>query len=220
MCSLIYCFEVTSVCRNIKFFEMTIHNKTSEIWKQIESSIQEDLPPCIVKILEETGFNNSVCINTIGQVELDSIEKYVNDSLRHVVDGFDCCHSEAYQNQKVFRFLPGHRALILNLKNYLDKIRLLKSSSNSVNNTMRHYNEFTFVLKTMIETAERNAGKVPTQYRYSEIIRYFAIYIYMTCGKLCYETLSKNLPLPQPSSICEFFLNKNYFKRAKRIKFK
>lgn len=182
---------------------MAIHSKASDIFKQIESCIQEDLPPCVVKILNETGFNTSICINTIGPVELESIEKYVNDCLRHIVDGFDCCCSTAYQNQKVFRFLPGHRNLILNLKNHLGEIR-----ANLQNNTMRNYSEFSFILKTMIETAEGNAGKVPTQYRYCEIMRYFASYIYMTCGKLCYETLCNNLPLPKPSSIRKFPPNK------------
>lgn len=38
-------------------------------------------------------------------------------------------------------------------------------------------------------------------YNDSEIIRYFAMYFHMVCGKMCYETLSSNLPLPQSSTV-------------------
>lgn len=89
--------------------------------------------------------------------------------------------------------LPAHRRTILNLKNYLQEE---EPATDYVRTA-----DFSSSLKTLIETANRNVNKIPTQYRYCDIIRYFCVYIYLTRGKMCYETLCRNLPLPQPSSI-------------------
>lgn len=54
------------------------------------------------------------------------IEKYVNDHLRHIFYNMDCCNSSNYKNQKQFRFLPGHKTLILNLPSQLIKLKAAK----------------------------------------------------------------------------------------------
>lgn len=182
----------------------------SDFWRNIETFIGEELPPCVLKILDELGYSNSTSISAIQPDDIIDIEQHINQELRFIVDDFDCCNSETYQNQKVFRLLPGHRKLILNLKNHLQEMKTSEQAAClHQNNQLKPINNFSFLLKTLIETAEQNANKVPTQYRYNEIIRYFAVYIYLQCGKMCYETLCGNLPLPQPSSIRES-LNKKF----------
>lgn len=174
-------------------------NLKGAIWKRIETNYGEELPPCIIKILEEVGYSTSMSISSIQPADIECIEEFVNGDLRHILNELTCCNSETYKNQNEFRLLPGHRNMILNLKNYLQETQVDKPSFQ----LKSHSSVFSFLLSEIIRTAETNASKVPTQYRYSEIIRWFAVYIYMTCGKLCYETLCRNLPLPQPSSICK-----------------
>lgn len=93
----------------------------------------------------------------------------------------NCCNSTTYQNQKEVYLLPGHRKLILKLRDYLHEMQMAKTSiSSKQQNTLNHSNEFSTLLKMLIETAEQNSNKIPIQYRYSDTIRYFAVYIYRT----------------------------------------
>lgn len=172
----------------------------SKIWNLIETHIGEELPRCVIKILDTLGYSNSISISAIQPADIISIENYINEEEKSIVDDFDCCNAETYQNQKTFRLLPGHRQLILNLKNHLHDMQAVSQP----NYQLSHLNEFSILLKTLIETAERNVNKIPTQYRYNEIIRYFSVYIYLQCGKMCYETLCRNLPLPQSSAIRKY----------------
>lgn len=171
---------------------------------KIESFMGEKLPPCVKKILSETGYDNSVSLVDVQSSELDYIEESLNKELHFIIEDLECCHSAKYKNQQTFRFLSGHRKLILRLSNVLQEMKELETIPSKRSNNLNYLNDFSFLMKTLIETAERNGCKIPTQHRYCEIIRCFAAYIYMTCGKMCYETLCRNLPLPQPSSICKF----------------
>lgn len=144
-------------------------------------------------ILTECGYN---CSASVGELNLNNIieaEKYFDENLKDKLQNLDCCYADSYKNQKTFRFLPAHRNLIL------------KFPQNSTISHVQHFtdtsvNDFSTLLKMLIETAERNANKVPTLYRYSETIRYFAMYIFIMVGRMSYEILSKNLPLPQTST--------------------
>lgn len=60
------------------------------------------------------------------------------------------------------------------------------------------------ILKEMIKTALRNAEYVKNHAQYSDIIRYFATYIYIIGGRSCYEVLYENLPLPSVSTVCKY----------------
>lgn len=65
---------------------------------------------------------------------------------------------------------------------------------------------FSHLLNMLINNAKYNSNKDPKGYRYDECIRYFATYIYIMCGKACYETLSANLPIPKAQTIRTYFL--------------
>lgn len=123
----------------------------NDIWNRIEKHSGEEIPPCIIKILEEVGYSTSMSISSIQPADIEFIEECVNKDLRHIVNHFTCCNSETYQNQKEFHLLPGHRKLILSLKNYLQRTK----PTSQLN---CHSSVFSFLLKTLIETAEINAG--------------------------------------------------------------
>lgn len=175
----------------------------NSFWSKIESFMDEKLPPCVKKILSETGYDNSVSLADMQPIEINYIEESLNKEFHFIIENLECCHSTTYKNQQTFRFLPGHRKLILRLSNVLLEMNELESVASNCPKNSNYLNDLSFLMKTLIETAERNAHKIPTQHRYCEIVRCFAAYIYMTCGKMCYETLCRNLPLPQPSSICK-----------------
>lgn len=72
------------------------------------------LPKIIVDILNETGFENEISLKKIEIAHLNEIEQYVQENLRNVLIG------TIYEKQNVFKFLPGHRILILDLPNQVE----------------------------------------------------------------------------------------------------
>lgn len=159
----------------------------------IEQLLGEKVPLDVVQILEFSGFDTTISLSNIDEKTIAEIEQYLNDNL-HVLK------NTIYADDKSFKFKPGHKHFILQLSNRINAINKTEISENE----SRNYSEFTFVLSELIKIASANYGKPSNAYRYTESIRNFAIYIYLHCGRGCYETLSANLPIPQASTICEF----------------
>lgn len=171
-----------------------------DFWQQFESSIGERFPPCVITLLKECGYNNFAAVNELQIDDIASIEKFIDENLKYMVEGLNCCNSCTYKNLKHFKFLPAHRNFILNLENRLNVMKTMPEKCvSSIEQSA--IEEFSPLLQTLIRTAERNAHKVSTQFRYDEMIKYFAMYIHMVCGKMCYEILSNNLHLPQSSTV-------------------
>lgn len=159
----------------------------------IEKLVGEQIPLDVVQILECSGFDSTLSLSNIDEKTIVDIEQYVNDNL-HVIK------NTIYANATSFKFKPGHKNFILQLSKRINEL----NQSENGENEWRNYSEFTFVLSELIKSASDNYGKTPNAFRYTESIRNFAIYIYLHCGRGCYETLSANLPIPQASTICEF----------------
>lgn len=153
-----------------------------------------EIPDYIVNILRNSGFESLSALALLEANSIDEIEKFVNENRLLVVDTI-------YNNKKEFKFLPGHRALLLNLPRNIEKYQNSNKHSSHPN-----YEKFPSVLKSLFEAAESNIGKHPNAARYNDIIRYFSTYIYLLCGKACYETLCANLPLPKAGTICKYSL--------------
>lgn len=164
------------------------------------------MPEILVNILKESGYETSLAIEQLNAENITDLEKFVNDNLCHLL------RNSLYENKprnklNVFRFLPGHRTILLHLPSQITEFNHARSSS--LMEKKWNLSEFSFILKSLIETAQSNTNKNPTVYRYSETIRHFSTYIYLMCGKACYETLSGNLPIPQACTICEYSYNTN-----------
>lgn len=147
-----------------------------------------------MEILQKSGYDNTISIQNLIDDRIDRVEKFVQQNLQPVLD-------EAYAKMSEFRFLPGHRATLLGLP---EAIKKFESRTETSAKTIINSLPLSFIMKEMIETAISNADKDPKHRRYSETIQYFASYIYMHCGKACYEILSNNLPLPQANTTCMF----------------
>lgn len=106
-----------------------------------------------------------------------------------------------YKEEERFEFLPGHQSTLLSLRN---KIECMQSQSvdqalnfvTDVDND--HVEEFiekskyTIILREFMKTADKNWNKPNTAQRYDDIVRYFAAYVFLLCGRTCYETLNEN----------------------------
>lgn len=163
---------------------------------EIERSFGEKIPPDIARILEESGFDTKTSLLNIDANTIIEIEEFVNKNRQILA-------KTSFDFSQTFRFKPGHKKFILNLS-----VRLSTQfeSTNIVRNGQEvdEYNDFSYILKSLIDVAKLNSGKDPKGFRYIESIRYFATYIYLLCGRACYEALSANLPIPQANTIRKF----------------
>lgn len=129
------------------------------------------------------GINNDI---------IADIESFANEN-RNVLE------NTSYNGINTFKFRPGHKLFLLELPKHIEAMRKAKTNKDLSSGI----NDFSYILKTFMETAEANMGKSVNAFRYNDTNRYFSIYIYLMCGKSCYETLSANLPIPKSSTICK-----------------
>lgn len=158
----------------------------------IEREHNDKIPESVVYILNESGFNSRHALKKITDENIGLIEQYFNDNFDKLIGGL-----VDYPRDRPFKLLPGHRAIIQSFPEVMDQLAVEKKTAHTSN-------DFSFVLKWLIETAEKNAGRVPKGRRFSENIQLFATYLYLMCGRACYETLSANLPIPQANTIRTF----------------
>lgn len=65
-------------------------------------------------MLVASGYNTLALLQHVSDIELYEIENHVNEH-REILIALDDPISKIYQQQEIVRFLPGHRALILNI---------------------------------------------------------------------------------------------------------
>lgn len=166
-------------------------------WILLEENLGETLPSCVKVFLSICGYDTFISLKGISVNNLTEIEEYIsgngNDAIRDLV----CCHAEYYQKQNRFKLLPGHRALILELPKY-SVIPEMSSSNTRLPNAT-----FSLILQKLIQTAESNANKDKFHSSYSDVIRFYATYVFLLCGRRGYELLRNNLPLPSTKTVCK-----------------
>lgn len=119
--------------------------------------------------------------------------------------------AEKYNDQyaiinEQFRMLPGHRHVILGVVN--DICTYFEEKANEAKTeelaSVQIENHRSIILNELITSSNANDKINPQARRYSQIISAFFTYIFLLCGRLCYDTLSKNLPIPSTTTISEF----------------
>lgn len=169
-------------------------------WTKVEEINREKLPKCIKEILNSCGYDTFGSLNGISEESLKEIENHINTS-RATIEALDCCYSEYYKSQDEFKLLPGHRDLIVTLSK-------LNYFANEQPHSVHDSQKFSFVLKELINTATMIENKCS---KYSDIIRWFATYIFLLCGRSCYEVLNHNLPLPSTRTVRKYRKLSNIF---------
>lgn len=110
------------------------------------------------------------------------------------------CHFKFYQQQTTFKLLPGHEAVLLALPKYID-MYLTKIHSEA----FECKGKYSFILEEMIQSAESNLFKDDHHAQYPDSVRFFFTYIFIVCGRFCYEMLRANLPIPSTKTIRKLF---------------
>lgn len=152
--------------------------------------------------MKENGFDNIHSLKLIDEKYLDQLELCINQhqqSIQNIIKVLNCIHSTIYSAQKTFKFLVGHRIVLLNWCKNLnkDKTSTLFNTGNPA---------FSPVMQEMIKSALGNVEKPANSRRFSNLLMDFSTYIYIMAGKASYEIISANLPLPKAKTICEFNL--------------
>lgn len=182
---------------------------------------------CMKMLLRESGYDNKLCFENMNNDYLLELENYIEEHLRNVAEDLKCSHSESYSKILIgkFHFLPGHRKLVLNFKKLFSfeselqresvEPTLSKSVLFSMNfervleelkDLVKDAPAFSGLLREIIQSAVENYSKSPNNHRYSQFIKYFAMYLFLLCGRQSYELLCANLPLPAVSTICKLIL--------------
>lgn len=152
--------------------------------------MKDKIPNDIELILQRSGFDSKLALQSIDESVIVEIENQGNEDRSILAN-------TSYENTENFKFKPGHKVFLLNLSK--EVISWKENDDKIVHDT----SAFSFMLRKFIETAEKNFGKLPNGHRYDEANQSFSTYIYLMCGKACYETLSANLPIPKASTICK-----------------
>lgn len=160
-----------------------------------------NLPPCVKKILIFSAYDCESSLRLLNEEKIVELEKYISEFGRSIIDELDCCHSINYKNQKTFKFLPGHRSLLICLALYVQKETNIEKK---VKKLPEDHEQYSIILQELIKTAQVNANKAKNQASYSDIIRYFCTFVYLTSGRAAYDILQQNLPIPSTKTICKF----------------
>lgn len=152
--------------------------------------MKENIPNDIELILQRNGFDSKLALESLDEDLIAEIEQQANDD-RSILT------STSYENVATFKFKPGHRIFLLNLKKQVNLW-------NETEMVSRDTSLFSYMLRKFIQSAEENAGAQPKGRRYEKSIQSFSTYIYLMCGKNCHETLSANLPIPQANTVRRF----------------
>lgn len=162
---------------------------------ELQKLIGSEIPPLIVKLLLSAGFDSKIALRELDTNCIGAIEEHTQKN-RHLLLG------TVYEHENQFELLPGHRKVILKLSKYVNELAVAKP----VDNVSFQRPELSLILRSLLEMAEMNSNKLPKGFRYSEIIRNFATYIFLMCGRACYDTLCANLPIPKTDTIGKYFI--------------
>lgn len=94
---------------------------SKRFWLNFESYLQSKLPKYLKDILTSTGFDNELSISSINSDSVSDIEKFVSEN-KHLLK--DTIYEKSCESS--FKFLPGHRRLLLLLPNRFSEYKNLK----------------------------------------------------------------------------------------------
>lgn len=173
----------------------------------MEQYIENTLPPCVKILLKFSAYDSLSVLEELNEQRINEIEEFISECGQNVLNGLSCCHHDKYKKQTKFKFLPGHRAVLLSLSKIFQKSNSQQNISLDISQLNHSNGAFSVILNELIQTAQTNTHKFKNNAEYSDIIRYFFTYVYLMSGKSAYETLQKNLPIPSTKTICKCFYN-------------
>lgn len=181
-------------------------------WKKIEICYGQTVPTNIKIFLDVSGYDSLLSIKRIDEEKINALEHHIQNRVqndRNILEALDKNDktTSIYKSQIFFEILPGHRTILLILPDIIEK--LFDSTDelsnmqlpNNLNNLIP--NEYSVILSQLITSANNNRNKSKNAYQYDDVLKDFSTYIFLLCGRTCYETLNRNLPIPSTKTICE-----------------
>lgn len=119
--------------------------------------------------------------------QLTYLEQHVEKN-RCIMEKFKCDHTKSYCTSDQFKFLPGHRAFLLNWCQKTLKARPHDEETDTLADTFMVKDEaFSPILREIISSALFNHSKTPNNHRYSKLLMEFSVFMYIMAGKASYE---------------------------------
>lgn len=176
---------------------------------KLEQFIGDVIPKSLKVLLESFGYDSLLSLKQITIEKIDQLEQFIQSKKGIVLrklDGINDAAAVVYKEQENFVFLPGHRDIMLNFpKNIIDMQWSMHTQSTfEISENHEQQAEYSHILTQMIKTANMNMNKSKQANQYTDDIKYFSTYIFLLCGRACYDTLSRNLPIPSTKTICEY----------------
>lgn len=177
-------------------------------WDKFEKFEGEKFPAFLKVLLWKCGYDCMISLKELSNAKITELEKYIQNN-RNNIFSRDLLDSDTlsdtmseYRDQAIFEFLPGHRQILLSLRNRIENMQREHSQRVSTAETSEYF-EYSVVLTELLKTAQGNANRSKHANQYNDVIKYFSTYIFLLCGRTCYETLNKNLPIPSTKTICK-----------------
>lgn len=181
---------------------------------KLEQFIGHIIPKSLKILLQTCGYNSLLSLKQISIEKIRTMEQFIQMNRAKILrelNGIDENAAGIYKEQVHFAFLPGHRNILLDFPKHIadmqNSMRIQSVSNQILGENVRKAEfsrEFSHILNQMITTAEMNMNKKSKhKNEYTDDVKYFSTYIFLMCGRTCYETLSKNLPMPSTKTICK-----------------
>lgn len=190
-------------------------------FKELEDFLGRKVPILLKLLLYKSGYDSMISIKQIANdTTIKQLERYINKRKNQIfyevsaeIENLEY-HDDSiavYEKQSTFEFLPGHRAVLLSLPNHIQNMQsqfiynknIADNRNTASIEMMEAHTEYSVILQELLQTAKNNYKKSKHAFQYNDIVKYFATYIFMLCGRTCYETLNKNLPIPSTKTICK-----------------
>lgn len=178
-------------------------------WTILEKCIGDKVPMCLKVLLWKTGYDSLYSVKYISNDNIEKIEKFIQRKRKLIMPQLDelCDENDTalaeYKKQRIFEFLPGHRSILLDLPRSIENMQSQVMNADTTDLPFELPSEYSVILKEFVDTANNNLHKSKNAYQYNDIVKYFSTYIFLLCGRTCYETLNKNLPIPSTKTICK-----------------
>lgn len=182
----------------------------------LENFIGQNVPDILKLLLYVSGYDTLISIKQLTSTKIANLEQWINKSLHEGYSGLVKIFENNAYNESVlykdiikrkgnFEFLPGHRDILSSLPKMITDMQ----AGNTADGTQRIIQEndvskYSVILTKLIESANKNFNKSKYAYQYNDTLKYFATYVFLLCGRMCYETLSKNLPIPSTKTIRKY----------------
>lgn len=191
------------------FFSNSYSSVQKMDWCIVEKIIGENLPKCIKLFLSLCGYDTLTSLSYISRESLTLIETHMSKNLIQI-QSLDCCCAEFYKKQNhEFNLIPGHRDLILAVSKQISiHLGAQKNYNDTLNQAIQQHPSLSVIMRELVKTSLQNAKMPKNNAEYSDNIRFFATYIFILCGRTCYEVLRQNLSLPSISTVCKYFIIK------------